>query len=400
MSLDAIKALLLNKIGLDTVTIGESSLQHALDKRVAATQCDGLDAYFNLVSVDRSELEAFIEEIVVPETWFFRNSVPFSACVERVEAVLKQRMGYNDPIRILSVPCSTGEEPYSIAIAIAESRVNLNLVTINAIDISRTAIDAAQRADYHRNAFREMPDAIREKYFSEKNGRFRLSDDIRAMVKFEQANVILSSLSPMPAYYDIIFCRNLLIYFNDQLRRQIYEKLYRALSKGGCLFVGHVETTQVDKSRFQPLADQRSYGFIKTGASNPVLRHIPKQQTAARALTSHTLENTTPMASGQSVISLNFVDQLIDKGDDARAAHLLQQYLSLQPQSVEARFLEGKRLYCSAQVKEAESWLKKLLYLHPNHQDSLQLLLQMAEKRFDLEAVRNYRNKLQRIRKP
>jgi len=394
MSLDAIKELLLKKIGLDTETIGSSSLQHALDTRLAVVQRDNLADYFRLLSTQRRELDALIEEIVVPETWFFRNSAPFSACVEQVKQIQRQSLGRTEPVRILSVPCSTGEEPYSIAIALAQASVNMAKVEISALDISRTALNTAQVASYHRNAFREMPEGLREKYFRQQQDRYVLDPEIRQFVHFESANVVYSALSPRPEYFDIIFCRNLLIYFKEQTRAQIYEKIHRALVRDGCLFVGHAESAQVDKKRFKPLPDHASYGFIK----RPLVTKVTGPVKKSLALEPQRLSQTSlSMATGQSVISLNFVDQLIEKGDDARAAHLLQQYLNMQPESVEAKFLEGKRLFRSDQFKQADFWLKKLLFLHPTHQPSLQLLLQMAEKRFDLDAVRKYRDKLKRI---
>jgi len=394
MSLDAIKALLLNKIGLDTSTIGDSSVLHALEKRRVAVKRDNLDEYYQMLAGNRLELDALIEEIVVPETWFFRNSVPFSSCAERVQQLQKLRLGKSDAIRILSVPCSTGEEPYSIVMALAEANVNLANVEILALDISRGALNAAEAANYHRNAFREMSPGLQEKYFHPQQQRFVLNDDIRSRVKFEQANVIYSSFSPHPSYFDIIFCRNLLIYFDQKIRNQVYEKLYRALNKDGRLYVGHVETAHVDKARFQPLADQRSFGFVKLVQARSKASSVTAAATPAPKLGA--TQKNVPMATGQTVISLNFVEQLIEKGDDARAAHLLQQYSELHPDCVEARYLEGKRLYCSGNLKQAESWLKKLLYQQPNHKPSLQLLLQMAEKRYDLEAARGYRNRLRR----
>jgi len=396
MPLQGIKTLLLNKIGLDTETIGDSSLQHAVDKRLAATQKTDLGDYFALLSKDRRELDALIEEIVVPETWFFRNSIPFQSCVDCAQQLLKKRLGQGEPLRILSVPCSTGEEPYSIAIALTESNINLDKVEISAFDISQAAIKSALAAHYRRNAFREMAPDLMQKYFREEKQRYHLADKIQDRVRFEHANVIYSALSPRPQYFDIIFCRNLLIYFNEPVRRQVYEKLHRALKNDGYLFVGHVETALVDKKRFQPLADKRSYGFIKRSIGERPSRGESETPAAAPA---GSIAKEVPMATGQRVISLNFVDQLIEKGEDARAAHLLKQYLSLQPESIEAKYLEGKRLYYSGNIKEADSWLKKLLYLSPNHQASLQLLLQMAEKRYDLEAVRSYRSKLNRLRK-
>jgi len=400
MSLDAIKALLLNKIGLDTATIGDSSLQHALDKRCEAVQRESIADYYQLLSVERRELDALIEEIVVPETWFYRNKQPFVTCVERVVQLQKQRLGAGEPVRILSVPCSTGEEPYSIAMALVEANVNLGKVVIFAQDISRSALNAARSASYHRNSLREMTPGLQEKYFTQQGGRFLLNEKIRDMVKFEQANVIYSSFSPHPGYFDIIFCRNLLIYFNDKLRAQIYEKLERALTPEGWLFVGHVETAHVDKRRFQAHQDKHSYAFIRLNGRSSRLSPVSATTEAPKITEQGQIDaaqkKPVPMAGGQSVISLNFVNQLIEKGDDARAEHLLRQFLEQHRDHLEALFLEGKRLFCSDKLKQAESWLKKLLYQYPNHKPSLQLLLQIAEKRYDLAAVRNYRNRLNR----
>lgn len=390
MSLEAIKELLCQKMGLDVATIGDSSLKHALEHRLALSQRDSLQSYFRLLNVERKELDALIEDIVVPETWFYRNTTPFTAFVELVRQLQKQRLGQKAPLQILSVPCSTGEEPYSLALALVEAGISLQHIQITGLDISRAAIEVAKTAAYRKNALRELPEDLQRKYFEHKAGRYCLLPEIKQHVRFEQGNVIIHSLGPTPGYYHIVFCRNLLIYFNEVTRNRLYLKIHQALTKGGYLFVGHAEAAGVDKKRFKSALDPKAYAFIKQHVLDTDISK-PAQEAVKSA--------PAPMATGQSIISLNFVEQLIDKGDDARAEHLLSQYLQMQPDSAEAHYLQGKRLFVANQFKVAETALKKSLYLKPDHVPSLNLLIQIAEKTYNLDAVRGYRDKLKRLRR-
>ena len=121
MALSDIKNLLQEHIGLHSETIGDSSLLRAITHRMKAVNIENVDDYRSLLLRDQEELNELVEEVVVPETWFFRNLVPFNTLAKCVPDFQKSVKATSSPLRALSVPCSTGEEPYSIAITLFES---------------------------------------------------------------------------------------------------------------------------------------------------------------------------------------------------------------------------------------------------------------------------------------
>jgi chemotaxis protein methyltransferase WspC len=262
MSIDAIKKLLHQKIGLNAVSIGSSSIERAIEHRRCQSQLKNVEDYYGLLLSDMQELTELVEEIVVPETWFFRNKTPFEAFQEfYISQVLSRES--DEQARILSIPCSTGEEPYSILISLLEIGIDLNSVSVDAVDISKKALATAKQATYGRNSFRDVNEEIRNRYFVKSGANYQLMDEIKSHVTFKQGNFLIGSLAPHIGYYDVIFCRNLLIYFDRQTQSIALEKLHRSLREDGALFVGHAETSQITKILFKQLPYANSFGYQK-----------------------------------------------------------------------------------------------------------------------------------------
>ncbi|MEE8379870.1 MAG: CheR family methyltransferase, partial [Gammaproteobacteria bacterium] len=165
MAFSKIKSLLKETIGLSSESIGDSSIERAINHRKDILKIDHADGYMSLLLEDESELEELVEEVVVPETWFFRNLVPFETLSSCVPELDKRKKLESSPLRVLSLPCSTGEEPYSIAITLMELGLKENEFLIDAQDISKRAIRKARRAIYGKHSFREESDVNLEKYF-------------------------------------------------------------------------------------------------------------------------------------------------------------------------------------------------------------------------------------------
>ena len=262
MSIEAIKKLLHQKIGLNAVSIGSSSVERAIEHRRAQSEIKTVDDYYNVLLSDMLELNELVEEIVVPETWFFRNKTSFQAFQDFFISDVLSR-DTEQQTRILSIPCSTGEEPYSILISLLEIGIDLNMVVLDAVDISYKALTLAQQATYGSNSLRDVDEDIRNRYFIKKGSNYLLKEEIRSHVNFKQGNFLVGPLAPYAGYYDVIFCRNLLIYFDRHTQSIALEKLHRSLREGGALFVGHAETTQITKILFRQLPYANSFSYQK-----------------------------------------------------------------------------------------------------------------------------------------
>src|ERR1700722_10012721 len=157
----ALEVLLKEAMGLDAASIGASAVERAVQARMEASRLSDLGAYLELVRASKAELQQLIEAIVVPETWFWRDPQAF-ALLSRwaFESWLpKNRDG---PMRLLSLPCSTGEEPYSMAMTLLEAGFPADRLSIDAVDISECALALAARARYGRNSFRGSDPALRD----------------------------------------------------------------------------------------------------------------------------------------------------------------------------------------------------------------------------------------------
>src|SRR5262245_59999406 len=204
MALDDFKHLLKDIIGLDVESIGASALERAVHARQAACQLTDPRAYLEVVTSSIDEQQRLVEEVVVPETWFFRDCGAFEALARTVQ----QEWGRQRPngvVRILSVPCSSGEEPYSIAMALADAGVAADRYEIDAVDVSLRVLATARRGVYGRNSFRAGDQSFRDRHFAACREGYRVSDDLRRSVTFKQGNLLAPGFLGDSAPYDVIF---------------------------------------------------------------------------------------------------------------------------------------------------------------------------------------------------
>ncbi len=239
-----IEALLRERIGLDIASVGTNAIERAVRQRMLAAGVDDAGDYARLVQTSIDELQELTEVVVIPETSFFRHAEAFTvlgrlAVEEWWPAHPAQTM------RLLSFPCSTGEEPYSMAMAMLDRGLHAERFQIDAFDISSRALDRARRARYGRNSFRGTDLSYRDRYFREERREHVVCDEVRSRVRFDRRNVVEETIRPLDAPYDVIFCRNLLIYFDAETQERALRNLDAMLAADGTLFVGPAESFQV-----------------------------------------------------------------------------------------------------------------------------------------------------------
>src|SRR3982074_983393 len=200
-------------MGLDAESIGVASVERAVRERLAARGLEDVQVYWEQLSAVEQELQELIEAIVIPETWFFRDPQAFTALVQvvREEWLAKHLEG---ALRLLSLPCSTGEEPFSMAMALLDGGLPPSRFHIDAIDISTRAIAWAEQGTYGKNSFRSKDLSFRDRYFEPAERGHRLSDGVRRQVHFRHGNLLSAGWLHGAHGYDVIFCRNVLIYFD------------------------------------------------------------------------------------------------------------------------------------------------------------------------------------------
>lgn len=214
--------------------------------------------FLKLIRSDFRELDTFIEMIVVPETWFFRDVHPFLFLKE--EVLSRFMTPVSQSLRILSIPCSTGEEAYSIAISMRDINFLPQKVEIDAVDISERALEKAKKGVYGKSAFRGNDSLIKNRYFTEDDGVFALHSKIKEMVNFRNGNIIDPAFPAGVPKYDIIFCRNLVIYLDAAGRDVAVANIKRLLKSNGLLFAGHTEVMFFSAAGFVP--DTKTKTFV------------------------------------------------------------------------------------------------------------------------------------------
>ena len=264
MPLPQIIALLRETLGLDVASVGVSLIERAVKRRVNANDLRDISQYADLLQRSEPELQSLFEAVVIPETFFFRYPESFAALRQIVG---EQFLFGTQKMRVLSVPCSTGEEPYSIAMTLLDAGLSLEKFQIDAIDISAHLLDIARLGMFGSNSFRGSELQFRNQYFQKTDAGFRLCDRVRQCVKFEQGNVLEERFRFGSEPYDFIFCRNLLIYFHTEAQGQALESLRQLLTADGLLFVGPAETGATDATRvfLREIADGLCFSQERAG---------------------------------------------------------------------------------------------------------------------------------------
>ena len=208
---------------------------------------------------DAGLMEQVINAMTVNETWFYREDYQFKALVNNMLPDILSRKAPGMPLRIWSVPCASGEEPYSIALWLMENWPELAQVDIEIIasDIDTGMLRAATEGVYSARAVHALPVDVRARYFAaqDERGNYVLDQDVRDCVRFVPANVTDEAAVRQIGQVDVVFCRNLLIYFDDVSRRIAADNLFSALAPGGYICLGHSESM----SRISPLFKARKF---------------------------------------------------------------------------------------------------------------------------------------------
>ena len=426
MSQTAIEALLKQRIGLDPKTIGSSTIARAVNQRLRDCEVFDLRTYLKRLQTSTEELDALIENIVVPETWFFRDKKPFDFLGNYIKSEWLL-FPFKGGLRVLSVPCSTGEEPYSIAITLLESGLTSKNFSIDAVDISKKSIHKAQRGVYSQNSFRGGSTTLQKRYFTQTEDGYQLGDSIKSTVKFIHGNLLDSNFLKLKKFYHIIFCRNLLIYLDKNSRQKAIQLFDGLLINNGLLFVGSSEMGQILPPNFVPVrhpttfafrkgSDRQSLGIsrdssVKTScpprsfandslqkAQQPFPNSPPLSERirASNATFASDLTTNREIPSPDSPKILEIARVLADRGQLNEAASLCETYLSQNPVSADAYFLVGQIHQAMKQEELAEQCFHKAIYLEPLHYEALLHLALLKEYHGDHKSATLLRQRIQR----
>lgn len=221
-------------------------LERRLSKRVKGYHLNDFSDYYRLLLYDKKreeELSFIVDVLTVNETYFFREMSQLKTLSEEILPGLKDINRETRKIRIWSAGCSTGEEPYTIAMLILEHGYFFGWdIEILANDINQRVLQHARRGIYRKNSFRTTGEHYIEKYFTQENNFYRINDSVKQLVNFSCFNLLDPFKVKFVGNVDVILCRNVLIYFDHDARKKVISSFYERLVDGGYLLLGHAES--------------------------------------------------------------------------------------------------------------------------------------------------------------
>lgn len=420
MSADArFFAFLKDRIGLDVNSVGEAIIERAVRQRCTASSAQDSDSYWLLLQNSVDEQLALIEAVIVPETWFFRYPESFLTLGKLAAARLTELMDAR-PLRILSLPCSTGEEPYSIAMALFDAGLAARQFVVDAVDISSWSIDKAKRAIYGKNSFRGEQVAFRDRHFSPEAEGHRVSEKVREQISFQLGNVLDPGLLASQPAYDFVFCRNLLIYFDQATQQQVFKLLMRLTREDGVLFIGPAEGNLLTRLGMRSIGVAQSFAFRRVPEQEVAPASVPLRPAAplslptkakpfaprpfAAARSPMPLSGVAPSSGGAKADAghedadslLVLIASLANQGKSVEAFAACERYLKRYEPVAQVFYWQGLLRDLAGQSGEAQGLYRKALYLEPQHPEALAQLAALLAAQGDSAGARRLQERAAR----
>ena len=400
------QALLRRATGL---SVSKTVAERAVGQRMEQTGFSDSAAY--LQALTPAEMTQLIELVVVPESWLFRDPQAFYATVELVQ----ERWARGRATRILSIPCAGGEEPYSMAMALRDGGVPKQAFSIDAYDLSPGCIERAQAGVYGRNAFRAQDVAFRERYFTHvADDAYRIIDALREQVTFRQGNLLQFDTATCSRHYDVIFCRNLLIYFDKPTTRAAIHNLSALLADDGMLLAGYAEVPSFCQNGFAPLQFRQAFALKKDATPPAAVIQVAALPPPTRALRSvPPAPRPAPARAGPAPAArprpvpvqapqppedlLAEARRLADRGQLREAAEKCHAHLARVPEAAEAYFMLGMINELAGKMDLADDYWRRCIYLQPDHYEALCHLSLLAERNGNHTAAATLKARAARI---
>lgn len=399
------------RIGLDVASVGAAIIERAVRQRTTLSQAAHADEYWQLLQGSRDEQQALIEAVIVPETWFFRYPESFATLGKLARQRLAE-LNNMRALRILSLPCSTGEEPYSIAMALLDAGLKPHQFKVDGMDISPLSVDKARRAVYGKNSFRGQDLQFRDRHFMPEQDGHRVNEYVREQVRWQVGNVLDPTLLASEPAFDFVFCRNLLIYFDQPTQKQVFEVLKRLTHIDGVLFIGPAEGSLLGRLGMRSIGIPQSFAFSRHSEPHPEplptpkpvavpvsqpLRSAPPAPVRNRPFAAVTaLPVTKKTANPDAATLLAQIAALANEGKSAEARAACEHYLRSHEPVAQVFYWLGLLSDVAGLSLEAQGFYRKALYLEPQHPEALMHLAALLQAQGDTAGARRLQERAAR----
>lgn len=223
----------LTKIDLNAYK--EKQMKRRIDTLISKNKIVGYDKYVAALKSDSNKFDEFVNYLTINVSEFYRNPEQWKFMDQEVFPELIKRFGKN--LKIWSAACSTGDEPYSLVMALSR-HLPLNHIKIYATDLDKQVIATAKVGLYSQKSIASVPDDLKKKYFTKVGPSYQISDEVKSRVEFKEHNLLKDTY---PSDYHYIVCRNVVIYFTEEAKDEVFRKFFKSLKGGGVLFIGSTE---------------------------------------------------------------------------------------------------------------------------------------------------------------
>lgn len=220
---------------IDLNAYKEKQMKRRIDSLITKNRITGYENYIQFLKTNKEKFDEFVNYLTINVSEFYRNPEQWVLLEKEIFPELIQKFGKR--IKIWSAACSTGDEPYSLVMALSR-HLPLNQISIIATDIDKQVIEKAKTGLYSAKSIAAVPDDLKKKYFTQIGPSYKISDEIKSRVTFKQHNLLKDTYE---TDCNLIVCRNVLIYFTEEAKDEIFAKFNKSLAKGGMLFIGSTE---------------------------------------------------------------------------------------------------------------------------------------------------------------
>lgn len=364
------------RVGLSFSASRKGAVASAIDRLMARRGIGDSRSFLDRLGLDDDLTDEVIAAITVGETHFFRGADQFRLIRQTIVPELRRRQSEGFPVRIWSVGCATGEEPYSLAILCDEEGL-LDDVRITAADVSRRALATAKTAEYGEWSLRNTDSELRERYFTSREGRFRLNERLRRQVDFAHLNLGADEL-PAPERglgdFDLILCRNVLVYLDASALRRIARQLLACLTDGGWLLTAPTDPPLWKYAPFETSITPTGVVYRRVTAHPRTPKcstsRIGSVQGRTRKPVAHVSATRACLADRRNTLGDNAVKAIarqirshFARGETCEAARLAAQAVESHPLSAELHFLQGLSYMAHGETDAAAAALRRVVYL-------------------------------------
>jgi chemotaxis protein methyltransferase WspC len=419
--LSRVKQWLVEHAGLDPELLQRDWLDRVIQRRLKQLEVPSEDHYCRWLERDPAERDRIIREVSVGETCFFRYPVSYDLLVQHLRR-LRETSGRRSALRMLSVACATGEEPYSMVISAVQAGWPVPAVSVDAVDRNADTLAVAREGRYSLHRSRPQLPAWTAPWLRAEDNQLCVAPPIRAAVHFHCADAVAAPESVPVGPYAIVFCRNLLIYLHDEARRRLVDNLAHWLEPEGLLFVGHAEQLESLRSRFRMVPHPGAFALrpaeaaSKNAPAQPVVRlpswrgPMGSDRSSRRGTGRASGARQVGDAPGEGRVArqpptdvfltdvslLERARMAADQGRLETALTDIQAALPSSPFSADLYQLLGSIQLSQGRLPEARDALRRAVYLNPDHEQSLLQLAIVYQRLGDDAHAARYRKRAAR----